>query len=208
MEILFDNEAVANWLVQYGSLSLFLLLVLGILILPVPEETLMVFAGILMGKGSLSIPFTLLAAYSGSICGITLSHLLGRTAGKYLIHKYGTRIGITDTQLNQVHNWFERFGKWTLMIGYFIPGVRHFTGFISGTAYMDVKQFMWFAYSGAVIWVSIFLSLGYFSSDFFFSVLETVQINADKKIAIFIVTAAIVGLLYSKLRKVAYFQSK
>ncbi len=200
MDILLDNELLSNWLIQYGSIALFVLLVSGIIILPVPEETLMVLSGVLMSKGSLNIPLTILAAYAGSICGISISYLLGRTAGHYLISKYGNKIGISQAHLDQVHNWFERFGKWTLMIGYFIPGVRHFTGFVSGMTRMDFKHFALFAYTGAIIWVSTFLSLGYFSGNFLFSFFKNLELDFDEEIFIFILLVGVAYLLYSKFK--------
>lgn len=164
MDFLFDNETLSLWLTHYGSIALFFLLVFGIIALPIPEETLMVLAGILIGKEKLSIPFTMLAGYAGSICGITISYWIGRTAGHYLVLKYGKWVGITEKRFQKAHEWFERFGKWTLLIGYFIPGLRHFTGLTSGITEMEFKHFALFAYTGAVIWVSIFLSIGYFCS--------------------------------------------
>jgi membrane protein DedA with SNARE-associated domain len=208
MDILFENEILSNWLIQYGSIALFLLLVSGIIILPVPEETLMIIAGVLMSKGSLNIPLTILAAYAGSICGISVSYLLGYTAGHYLISKYGSRIGISEKHLNQVHNWFERFGKWTLMIGYFIPGVRHFTGFVSGMSYLEFRQFALFAYSGAIIWVSTFLSVGYFSGNFLSSIFENMEFDIDEKMVVFIIIAIVLYIVYYKVKSLSWFKSK
>jgi membrane protein DedA with SNARE-associated domain len=48
------------------------------------------------------------------------------------------------------------------VIGYFIPGVRHFTGFSSGMATLPFHHFALFAYSGALLWVTSFLTIGYF----------------------------------------------
>lgn len=90
MDFLPGIETFSLWLMQYGSFVLFILLTVGIIALPVPEETLMVIAGILMHKGKLAIPSTVLAAFLGSLCGITVSYWLGRTAGQYLITKYGS----------------------------------------------------------------------------------------------------------------------
>lgn len=156
------NENLTAWLLQYGGLALFFLLAIGIIALPVPEETLMVFTGILMQNGSLPLTSTIIAAFLGSVCGITTSYFLGRSLGLYFIHKYGKYLGLRETQLASVHSWFERWGKWTLLIGYFIPGIRHFTGFTAGTTYLSYKQFAIFAYTGAFFWVATFLSVGYF----------------------------------------------
>jgi membrane protein DedA with SNARE-associated domain len=162
MELLQETDLMTLWLTQYGSMILFVLLSLGILALPIPEETLMVMAGVLMHKMMLSIPLTILFSYAGAICGITMSYFLGRTAGSFVIKKYGRWIGITDHRLAKASQWFARLGKWLLCIGYFIPGIRHVTGFSAGTTNMRFSQFALYAYSGAIVWVSLFLSLGYF----------------------------------------------
>ena len=167
---------------EYGSMTLFVLLALGIVAFPVPEETLMVFAGILMGSGKLNIPYTILAALGGSLCGITTSYVIGRTAGSYFTHKYGKWMGLTEEKLQKAHYWFERYGKWSLFVGYFIPGVRHFTGLIAGTTALDVRQFMLFAYTGGIFWVSTFLSIGYFFGEYaltLYEKFENIEIKAD-----------------------------
>lgn len=155
------NSAIV-WLTQYGVITLFALLALGIIGLPVPDETLLAFAGILVARGKFTAFPTFLAAFLGSACGITVSYIIGRTAGNYLVHKYGHWIGITLDKLAYVHDWFDRIGKWSLLGGYFIPGVRHITGYIAGTAKMRYGNFAAFAYSGAMLWSATFLSLGYF----------------------------------------------
>lgn len=166
MELLSENSSLSLWLLQYGSFALFGLLAVGILALPVPEETLMVLAGALMSHGNLSITTTVLSAFLGSVCGISMSYFIGRTAGHYFLHKIGPWIGLTEKRLQKAHEWFERFGTWTLMIGYFIPGLRHFTGFSAGTTDLEFNRFALFAYTGAFLWVSVFLSFGYFFGDY------------------------------------------
>lgn len=165
MDSVLSHETLTYWLLHYGSITLFILLALGIVAFPIPEETLMVFTGILMSSGKLPIPPTILAALGGSLCGITISYLLGRTAGSFMIHKYGSWMGITEERLQKTHAWFEHYGKWSLFVGYFIPGVRHFTGLVAGTTALSFDQFMLFAYTGGFFWVTTFLSLGYFAGD-------------------------------------------
>jgi membrane protein DedA with SNARE-associated domain len=158
-------DAVFSWISQYGYIGLFSLLMLGIVGLPVPDETLLVFCGYLIWKGRLQPAETFLAGFGGSACGITISYLLGRTYGHKLIYRYGRYIGLTLERLDQVHRWFVRLGTWLLAIGYFIPGVRHFTALIAGTTELSWPVFALFAYSGAAIWVVTFLALGYVVGD-------------------------------------------
>ncbi len=155
-------DSILPWLTQYGGFALFGLLALGIFGLPIPDETIMVFCGYLMVKGQIESVTTIIACLMGSLCGITLSYFLGRAAGNYLAKKVGCWVGITEERVTRVRNWFERIGKWTLFFGYFVPGLRHFTGYVAGATQLDYKKFALFAYPGAIVWVATFLSLGYF----------------------------------------------
>ena len=151
----------SHWLMQYGYSALFVLLVAGIAGLPVPDETLLTLAGILVYRGKFELELMLLAGFLGSACGITLSYLLGRTAGLYTVHKFGRFLRIDDTKLLRSRHWFERFGKWVLVFGYFIPGVRHFTALVAGASRLPFLEFAPFAYLGALLWSALFISLGY-----------------------------------------------
>lgn len=180
-------ELFSQWLVDYGSISLFILLALGIIALPVPEETLMVIAGFLVSKGLLNFPFTWVAAFLGSIFGISVSYLIGKKVGYFVLHEYGKWVGITEKKLQKAHNWFEKYGTWSLFIGYFIPGVRHFTGVIAGATELEYSRFALFAFTGAFFWVTTFLSVGYFFGDYWVLILEKIE---DSFLYILIAAAA------------------
>jgi membrane protein DedA with SNARE-associated domain len=159
------EEQVLAWITQYGYIAIYLCLVLGIIGLPIPDETMMTFSGYLIYRGTLSAPMTFAVALAGSISGITLSYALGRWLGITVVHKYGRYLRIDEAHIAKAHSWFDRIGHWALTIGYFIPGVRHFTAYAAGISELSPKSFAIYAYSGALIWVSTFLSLGYFLGD-------------------------------------------
>ncbi len=191
------------WLVEYGAVSLFFLLALGIVALPIPEETLMVIAGAFMSNGSMNIPSIIVSAYLGSVCGITLSYVLGRTVGLFFIHKYGGWIGLTEARLQTAHRWFERYGKWSLTFGYFVPGVRHFTGLCAGATYLDARHFALFAYTGAFFWVTVFLSLGYFFGNYWPQLYNFVELSIDWMIlgVLVLLIGALITALVTKFRR-------
>jgi membrane protein DedA with SNARE-associated domain len=156
------EQQVLQWITQYGYVAIFCLLMFGIVGLPVPDETLLTFCGYLIYRGNLSLPMAFAVGLAGSISGITLSYWLGRTFGIALIHRYGKYLRITEEHLQKAHAFFEKAGHWGLTFGYFVPGVRHFTAYAAGMSDLEPHKFALFAYSGACIWVSTFLALGYF----------------------------------------------
>ena len=82
-------DAGTVWITQYGYGAIFVLLMLGIVGLPVPDETLLTFAGYLVFKEKLAFLPTLLAAFLGSSCGMSVSYACGRGLWTYLIKKVG-----------------------------------------------------------------------------------------------------------------------
>ena len=155
-------ESLLAWLSHYGYAGLFGLLVLGIVGLPVPDETLLVFSGYLISKGRLHPALTFLAGFAGSASGISISYSIGRIFGHGFVQRYGRYVRFTQERVDHLHVWFLRTGDWLLTIGYFIPGVRHFTALVAGMSGLEYRKFATFAYSGAGIWVATFLTVGYF----------------------------------------------
>lgn len=172
------NDAVLQWVSTYGYIAIFSLLVLGIVGLPVPDEFLLTGCGFLVYRGDLSLAPTLIAAALGSMCGISCSYIIGRTLGwKFLHSRFGRLLHISDVQIRRVHDWFDRIGHWALMIGYFVPGVRHFTAIVAGTSKLELRSFAMFAYSGALIWVCTFVFLGYHFGSQWEKILDIVDRN-------------------------------
>ncbi len=159
MEI--SSQTILHWIMQYGYIGIFCLLMLGIVGVPVPDELIMTCAGYLIFKGYLQPAPTVIAAFLGAVCGISLSYTIGRVVGTSLIDKFGPLVHLTPEKLKSIHGWFERFGKWTLVFGYFLTGFRHLVAIVAGTVKLRVPAFAPFAYTGALIWSVTFISLGY-----------------------------------------------
>src|SRR5581483_9923014 len=174
------EQQVLAWITQYGYLAIFFLLVFGIIGLPIPDETMLTFTGYLVYSGHLSLPLAFGTALAGSVCGITISYTLGRILGMKVIHRYGRYLRIKEEHFTKAHAWFDRIGHWALTVGYFIPGVRHLTAYAAGISELAPGQFAMFAYSGTILWVSSFLSLGYFLGERW----QTVQRNIDRYLVI------------------------
>jgi membrane protein DedA with SNARE-associated domain len=201
MEFLPDQETLTFWMTHYGSIAIFILLALGIIALPVPDETLLVLAGIFMKKGDMHVISTLLGAYGGALTGITFSYLLGRTAGAHIIQKFGSYVGITHEKLQKVHDWFEHYGKWTLSFGYFIPGVRHLTGFAAGISGLEYPSFALFAYTGALVWVTTFISIGYFLGEYWYTIVALGEAISDRLVFITVAFIVVVYILWRQYNK-------
>jgi membrane protein DedA with SNARE-associated domain len=193
-------EVVFQWVSTYGYGALFVLLMLGIVGLPVPDETLLVFCGYLISKGRLHPAYTLITAVLGSWCGITLSYWIGRTLGLGVVHRFGKYLHFDETRLYRVQRWFEHSGHWALFGGYYIAGVRHLTAVIAGASEVRFGTFVLFAWSGGLLWAAAFLTLGYFIGEDWRRIAELV--NRDLVyVSIALLLAAVVYWLVRKRGK-------
>jgi membrane protein DedA with SNARE-associated domain len=157
--------AVFAWIAHYGYGAIFATLMLGILGLPVPDETLLMFTGYLVYKAELRFIPALMSAFLGSICGVTVSYMLGRTLGLYLVQRFGHFLHLDAERLERVHAWYDRKGKYLLLFGYFIPGVRHLGAYVAGSSKLPITIFARFAYTGGFLWTGMLITLGYFLGD-------------------------------------------
>ena len=191
------EQQVLAWITQYGYIAIFTLLIFGIVGLPVPDETLLTFSGYLIYRGNFSLPLAFASAAIGSATGMTISYTLGRVFGMKVLHRYGKYMHITPERLARAHAWFERIGHWALTFGYFIPGVRHLTAYAAGMSELEPHQFALYAFPGTILWVTSFLSLGYFLGDRW----EAVEQNIHHYLVVGSIAIAVLLLAYWLWRK-------
>ncbi|MCM3023133.1 VTT domain-containing protein [Heyndrickxia ginsengihumi] len=152
--------SITSYADQYGYIVLMLALLLEMIALPVPGEVLMSYTGYMVHQGQLNWIMSILIAGIGTSIGMTISYFIGKRLGGPFLHKYGHLIHLGPKQLERTSNWFKKYGNKLLLVAYFIPGVRHITGYFAGITKLPYKTFALFAYTGGFIWVSVFISIG------------------------------------------------
>ena len=191
------KEMIFSWVSHYGYGMIFSLLVFGIVGVPIPDETLLTFVGYLISRGDLHPIPSFIAAFLGSICGITLSFIIGRTGGVHLLRKYGPRLHLTEDRIKRNENWYVRIGQWSLLLGYFVPGVRHLVAIVAGMHRLRYSGFAFFAYTGGLIWSVTFILLGYYAGEKWDLVRQRIHPKIFLTLGLFLVLIA----LYCFLRR-------
>lgn len=145
---------------HYGYEVLFLGLLLEFIALPFPGETTMLYAGYLSYAGILDAWKAFACAFAGTTIGMTITYFIGLKAGMPFIERYGKWMLLTPSKLDKTKKWYRKYGNALVFIGYFIPGVRHVTGYFAGIIGSPFRTFAAYAYSGALIWCALFVGLG------------------------------------------------
>jgi membrane protein DedA with SNARE-associated domain len=135
-----------------GYAGVFLLMVAESMVLPVPSEAVMPFAGFLVAEGTLSPIGVIAFATLGSIVGSMLSYAIGRFGGKPFLARYGRYLLLDAEDLERTDRFFQQRGSITILVSRFIPIVRHLISIPAGMGSMRLVPFALFTILGAGLW--------------------------------------------------------
>lgn len=107
-----------------GYFGIFLVLVLGGLGLPAPEEAVVVLAAVLSRKGSMHWIPALISCLSGVLVGDFVVYFLGYFYGEKVLSLRLTQKFLTREREAQIKGYFHRHGIKILILGRFAVGFR------------------------------------------------------------------------------------
>ena len=174
-----------------GYAGIFFLMMLESMVVPVPSEFVMPFAGFLIAQGDFTFPLVIVFSSLGSITGSLLSYYIGKRWGYKLVVSYGKYVLVDIEDLKKTEAWFTKRGELTIFISRLIPVVRHIISLVAGIGKMSVKKFLLYTIIGATIWNSILAYLGYVLGQHWHEVTQY-----TKEIDILIVILLIIGCIY------------
>jgi len=158
---------VQDFVSRVGYPGLFLLITLESTLVPIPSELVMPFAGILAARGEFSLPVILVINSTAALLGSAISYWIGAAGGKPLLLRYGKFALIRARDIELTERFFARHGKATILIGRFLPVVRHIISVPAGIARMPLAGFFTQTFIGSTIWGAVLIVLGYHFGDSF-----------------------------------------
>jgi membrane protein DedA with SNARE-associated domain len=158
-------ESFAKWVqdivAQMGYPGLFILITLESTLVPIPSELVMPFAGALAADDRMSLPVVLVINSVAALLGSGLCYWLGAAGGKPLLLRYGKYILVRPKDIEKTEEYFRKHGKATVLIGRFLPVIRHIISVPAGIARMPLRAFFTQTFIGATIWGTVLIMIGY-----------------------------------------------
>jgi membrane protein DedA with SNARE-associated domain len=127
------------------------------MVVPVPSEAVMPFAGFLIAQGRWTWLAVGVWATAGSVVGSLASYWIGAAVGRPVLLRWGRFVGLTASHLDMTERWFGRWGSHAVLLCRFVPVVRHLVSLPAGAARMKVLPFVISTAVGAAAW-NIFLA--------------------------------------------------
>jgi membrane protein DedA with SNARE-associated domain len=156
---------VQHFIVTFGYLAVFILMLAESACVPIPSEVTMLFGGALaagaISDGRLNIVLVILAGTLGNVAGSYLAWAVGRYAGQAALHRWGRHLWLRDEDIAKAHRWFTRHGPASVFFGRLLPVIRTFISLPAGFADMPALRFGLYTFAGCLPWTAALALVGY-----------------------------------------------
>jgi membrane protein DedA with SNARE-associated domain len=134
-------------------------------VLPLPSEVIMPFAGFLSARGRMTLWGVILAGTIGSVLGALPLYYVARLVGKERlttwIGGHGRWLLLRGRNLERATDRFERGAAKAVLIGQLLPGIRGLISLPAGFAKMNVALFAAANFLGTLLWCAVLASAGH-----------------------------------------------
>ncbi len=147
---------------RYGYLVVFFGVMLESAGVPLPGETILIAAGVLVHRGVLHFGEALFFGILGAVAGDQIGYWVGRFGGRLFVLRWGKYVFITPERLGRAERFFARHGGRAVFLARFITGLRVFGALVAGISRMPWGKFALYNVLGGTVWAAAAVSLGYF----------------------------------------------
>ena len=155
-----DN--ILHLLSQYGYLIIFLGVAAESTGVPLPGETILISAGILVQRGGLDLTGAIAFGVLGAVVGDQIGYLAGRFGGRSFVLRWGRYLFITSERLERAEAFFARHGGKAVFLARFFSGLRVFGALVAGISRMRWRTFLVYNALGGAVWATGAVLVGYF----------------------------------------------
>ena len=141
-----------GWVIDYGYLAIFLLMLVESALIPFPSEVTMLVGGWYASDGHLDFFWVGAAGVLGNLVGSWLAYYLGRTTGRSLLDRYGKYVLIRSHDIDRAEVWWEKHGDAATFFSRLLPVIRTFISLPAGIARMPFGKFTLYTFLGVIPW--------------------------------------------------------
>lgn len=163
------RELVTQIYNSVGYLGVALWVALESVVVPIPSELVLPFAGFLVGQGTSIEPITgqawnlalvTVAGTFGATIGALIAYAIGYYGGRPVLERWGRYLRITPADLDKTDAFFERHGTKAAFFGRLIPVVRSLVSFAAGIGHMPLLPFTFFTALGSLPFTFVLVFAG------------------------------------------------
>jgi len=156
----------ASTLVEHSPyIGIFILLILGGVGLPFPEDATLILTGFLVAQNVIKPVQAFLAIYCGLLISDFFLYWVGKKYGRMLVlHKRFQKI-ISRDQLSRLEEKFKKSGVWVVLIGRHFLGLRAQIFLVAGVMRMSAIKFLLADGATSLLTIGLMGGIGYASGN-------------------------------------------
>src|ERR671938_937644 len=129
---------------------------------PLPVETILLAAGVLVQRGHLDLGYAIAFGILGAVIGDQIGYWVGREGGRPFVLRWGRYVWITPERLAGAAAFFDRHGGKAVFLARFFSGLRVFGALVAGISRMRWRTFIFYNALGGATWATAVVLVGYF----------------------------------------------
>ena len=146
------------FLIDYGYVALFCVVLVENAGIPAPGQTLLITAAVLASQGKLNLAAVLSVSALAAFIGACIGYWIGTKGGRRLIQRFGRYLRIGEPELARLETRFARYGIGFVLFARFFEVLRQLNGVVAGITRMPLRYFLPANALGAALWT---LAWGY-----------------------------------------------
>lgn len=152
--------SLLEYINSFGYKAIFILIAIENIFPPIPCEIILTFGGFMTTITNLTPLGVIVVASLGSYLGAVILYSLGYMITIDKLTIILSKLHFNEPELNRAINWFERYGKTSVLIGRLIPIIRSLISLPAGIMKMNFFSFSLYSLIGTIIWNTILVYLG------------------------------------------------
>ncbi len=132
---------IEEFILNYGLISIFIIVALEYANLPLPSEIVLPLAGILSSEYSMNIVLVILVSILGGVIGSLTNYYLGYRFGNPLIYFLKSKYPKTQRAIKESHRFMDKYEKISVMLSRLVPIARTFISIVAGVTRMSILDF-------------------------------------------------------------------
>lgn len=159
------TDQLFGLLSTYGLPALFIILAISSAGVPFPITLLLIATGSFVAQGEMVLWQVLIICSAGAIIGDQIGYCLGRWGGRKLVRRVTNRFGGAD-MIKRAETFTKRWGSVGIFLSrWLVTPLGPWLNLTSGITGYPWPRFLFWDVLGEVLWVVIYVGLGYIFSD-------------------------------------------
>lgn len=188
MLVVIESQNIIAELGAMSYIGIWFVSLLSNIVIPVPEEIVLLALGYIAGTGQVSIIILLPLIISGLLLSDIIMYLLSKKGSRFVTWLYNKFFSKKLEHKSQ--GWFDTHINKIVFFSRFLIQLRFIGPFVAGQKKMPIKNFIKYDMAALVIYVPLYVLLGLFFHNRVKSIVENVGVVRNIVLVFFGVLAA------------------